>query len=75
MIILFFIVTPDNTNVKCWYFQASEDDPEAPAQVQYKWIARDVVAVQKDQAEDLDDEQTDAEKQQGRTPVRCFFFY
>lgn len=43
---------------------ASEDDPEAPAQVQYKWIARDVVAVQKDQAEDLDDEQTDAEKQQ-----------
>jgi len=43
---------------------AAEDDSDAPPQVQYKWIARDVVATEPDQSYDLDDEQGETERTQ-----------
>ena len=48
-----------------FFLKAVEEDPEAPAQVQYRWIARDVVAIQPEQPYDLEDEPTEAEKHQG----------
>jgi len=38
---------------------AVDDDPDAPAQVQYKWIAGDVVAAEPEQSYEIDEDQTE----------------
>lgn len=46
--------------------QAPEDDSEAPPTVQYKWIARDVVATEQEQPNDLDEEPQETDRPQGK---------
>ncbi|CAF0865212.1 unnamed protein product [Rotaria sp. Silwood1] len=43
---------------------AADDDSDAPPQVQYKWIAHDVTAVEQEQPYDLDDEQAETDRTQ-----------
>ncbi|CAF3443636.1 unnamed protein product [Rotaria sp. Silwood1] len=42
----------------------TEDDSEAPPEVQYKWIAHDVVPTEQEQPYDLDDEQAETDRTQ-----------
>ncbi|CAF3484071.1 unnamed protein product [Adineta steineri] len=42
---------------------ADEEDSEAPPQIQYKWIARNVSATQQDEPYDQDDERTESRTQ------------
>ncbi len=46
--------------------QNDEEDSEAPPQVQYKWIARDVTAINQEQPDDLDDDQAETNRIQGK---------
>lgn len=56
-------------------FQATDDDSDAPPQVQYKWIARDVVATEQEHPYDLEDEQAEVDRTQGNYFRLVFFFF
>ena len=43
----------------------ADDDSDIPPQVQYKWIARDVVPVEQEEPFDLDDERSETDKTRG----------
>ncbi|CAF4476116.1 unnamed protein product, partial [Rotaria magnacalcarata] len=51
-------------------FQATEDDTDAPPEVHYKWIARDVVATEQEQPYDLDDEQVETDRSQEKDTMQ-----
>lgn len=46
-------------------FQTTDDDTDAPPEVHYKWIARDVVPTQQEQPYELDEEPAETDRSQG----------
>lgn len=47
----------DGDHLSVFSLQATDDDVDAPPQVQYKWIAREVAPVQQDQTYDIEEEE------------------
>jgi len=48
----------------------TDDDSDVPPQVQYKWIARDVTAVEQEQSYDVDEEQAEIARTQDQDTLQ-----